>query len=133
MTLAACGNASSGVLGGGGSAMCYPGTQTQLANPVPNQGGVASNIGQIVIVANGNNNALYNSYGQFQTSLVDNFGNLITGGPLSLVADPSGPHPFQSDFYASSIPQLPAGSTWRAYLTMSNGSCSPLPVGSFST
>jgi hypothetical protein len=139
LALAACG-------GGGGTAapgafgpnpfvaQCDPGTQVQLANPQPGQFGVPTNIGSIVIVANGNNNALYSTYPQWFVILTDNFGNTINGGPLSLTSYPNGPHPYQSDFYySSSIGNLPAGATWNAGLVSSNNNCSADPLGSFST
>jgi hypothetical protein len=113
---------------------CDTGTQEQLASPTPGQTGVSSTIGQIIMVANGNGNALYNSYGQWQITLTDNFGNTVVGGPLSLVPFPSGPHPYPSDFYyASSIQQLATGRTYTAFLVRIGGSCPSIPLGSFST
>ncbi len=118
----------------GGLVACNPGTQVQLASPLPNQSGVQSNIGQITIVANGNSDTLFTTFAQWQFVLVDNFNNQMTGGSLNLVPDPSGPHPYSSDFYyQSSIPQLTAGRTWNVELTQNGNSCSPLSVGSFST
>lgn len=59
LALSACGGASSGLgLGGSNAAPCYAGTQVQLASPGPNQGGVPTTIGQLIVVANGNNNNL---------------------------------------------------------------------------
>jgi hypothetical protein len=113
---------------------CNTGTQVQLAGPSPSQSGVSPSIGQIIMVANGNSNQLYNTYSQWQITLVDNFGNPVTGGSLQLVSDPSGPHPYPSDFYyGSSIPQLNAGRTYNAYVSLNNGSCQPVSLGSFST
>lgn len=131
--LAGCGSSSNG-----GtpffSSVCDTGTQVQLANPVPNQFGVSTTIGQVTIVANGNNNTLYNTYTQWHALLSDNFGNPISGGQLNLVAYPSGPHPYPSDFYYSStIPQLTSGSTWSVYLSRTDGSCQPVFVGTFAT
>jgi hypothetical protein len=118
----------------GGLLACNPGTQVQLASPAPNQSGVSSNIGQIIIVANGNSNTLYNTYAQWQFTVVDNFNNQLTGGSLNLVPDPSGPHPYASDFYySSSIPQLTPGRTWNVELLQNGNSCTPASVGSFST
>ncbi len=130
--LVGCSSQASGIFRG--PTICNPGTQVQLANPTPNQGGVSTGIGQLTIVANGNGNILYNTYGQWQMTLVDNFGNPLTGGQLRLVPYPNGPHPYPSDFYyASSIPQLSLGRTWNAFLTMTSGSCLPILMGSFST
>ncbi|HXM18715.1 MAG TPA: hypothetical protein VN934_07850 [Candidatus Tumulicola sp.] len=118
----------------GGLLACNPGTQVQLANPAPNQGGVSSNIGQITIVANGNSNTLYSTYAQWQFTLVDNFNNQMTSGTLNLVPDPSGPHPYASDFYyQSSISPMTAGRTWNVELVQNGNSCTPASVGSFST
>jgi len=115
----------------------YPyntGTQQQLANPAPNQNGVSTTLGRITIVAFGNNNTLYSTYNQWIITLTDNTGAPWTGGPLSLVSDPSGPHPYPSDFYyASNIPMLNAGRMYQAFLSDPSGTCTPLSVGSFST
>lgn len=134
--LASAGCTGVGLPGGifGGLLACNPGTQVQLASPAPNQTGVASNIGQITIVANGNSNTLYNTYGQWQFTLVDNFNNQMTSGTLNLVPDPSGPHPYASDFYyQSSISPMTAGRTWNVELVQNGNSCTPASVGSFST
>ncbi|MGH7330671.1 MAG: hypothetical protein ACREJX_20160, partial [Polyangiaceae bacterium] len=97
-------------------AQCDPGTAVQLANPQPGQT-VSPTMGSVTIVASGNNNTLYNTYTQWNVVLTDNFGNTINGGSLSLTSYPSGPHPYQSDFYyASSIPSLPTGRQWAAGL-----------------
>ena len=131
-SLAGCG--SSGGSTSFVSSVCDAGTQVQLANPAPGQSGVSTTMGQVTLVANGNNNTLYNSYTQWHALLVDNFGNPISGGQLNLVSYPSGPHPFPSDFYySSSMPTLTSGSTWSVYLSRTDGSCQPLFVGSFST
>jgi hypothetical protein len=140
LLLAAC--SGSGVLGGlgpvfGNQPACDTGTQVQLANPAPSQNGVNSNIGQITIVASGNSNNLYNTYGQWNVVLTPlNFGTgSIEGGPLSLVDGRSLNHPFASDFYyASSVPNLQPGVTWNVTLQQNNGTnCTPASVGTFST
>ena len=139
LALAACGGGGRSYAPGPGGpnpfvVQCDPQTQTQLANPQPGQFGVATNIGSVTIVANGNNNLLFSTYPQWLVTLVDNFGNTINGGPLNLVPFPNGPHPYQSDFYySSSMPQLPAGRTWSAGLVESGQNCSPDFLGSFST
>lgn len=115
-----------GIFGNNGS--CNPGTQVQLANPTPFQSGVNPNMGQITIVANGNNNFLGQNYQTFNLTLVDNFGNQIPGGTLQAVAYPNGPHPYNSDYYyQSSFGSLQYNTTYTAYLTLANGnanSCS---------
>ncbi len=63
--LDACSGVGSGLLGGGdGSFPAYdPGTQVQLANPTPGQTDVGTNLGPVTIVANGNSDTLFNTYG----------------------------------------------------------------------
>ena len=93
----------------------------QLANPLPFQSGVNPNIGQITIVVNGNNNALSQNYQSLNITLIDNFGNRITGNALQPVADPNGPHPYGSDFYyQSGFGPLQSGMTYTAELTVVN-------------
>ena len=124
------------ITGGNGSAgfQCDTGTAVQLANPEPNQTGVSPGIGQIVIVANGNNNNLYNTYNQWYLTLRDQYGNMITGSNLTLTSYPNGPHPYSSDFYyASNIGQLPAGATWQVNLNDQTGTGGVCPLNSFST
>lgn len=112
------------------------GTQEQLASPTPYQSGVSSNIGSITIVANGNNNELYNSYSQWQVLLYDNYGDPpIIGNALQLVPDKQGPHPYGSDFFYSSSLQgqyLQPGTNWTVVLTSNNQGCQ-VPLQSFST
>lgn len=136
LALTACGGGGIGNILGpiGNQIQCDPGAQVQLANPMPAQTGVSSNVGQVTIVANGNNNALYNSYSQWYLTLTDQYGNSIQGSNLSLVSDPNGPHPYASDYYyASNVGQLPSGSTWTARLSEQNANCSPYTLQSFST
>lgn len=109
-----------GVLGGGGS--CNPGTQVQLANPLPFATGVSPNIGSVTIVASGNNNYLYSNYQSMNITLLDNFGDQIPGGTLQLVSYPNGPHPYNSDFYyQSNFGTLQSNTTYTAYITLTNG------------
>lgn len=132
-TLAACSGGGLG-FGGGGQQFCNTGTIQQLANPVNGQTGVSTTLGQIIIVASSNNNQLFNTYSQWNLTLVDNLNQIWNGGSLALVADPSGPHPYQSDFYyGSSIPQLAPGRTYTASLGLNGGSCKSIILGSFST
>lgn len=135
--LSACGSGGIGnILGpiNNPQIQCDPGTQVQLANPQPGQTGVSGNIGQIIIVANGNNNTLYNTYNQWFLTLTDQFGNTVQGSNLTPVSYPSGPHPYASDYYyGSNFGQLAAGSTWTVKLTEQNANCAPMPLNSFST
>lgn len=138
LSLAAC----SGIGGSGNSIpgtlgyQCNPGTQVQLARPAQSQSGAGS-VNQIEIVANGNNNTLANTYGQWNVVLQDNFGDPpLTTNTLNAVADPSGPHPYSSDFfYAANIGiTLPSGATWTVTLEQQPyGSCAPALIGTFST
>ncbi len=131
LALASCSGAG-GLLGNGGtgggiggifgsSASCNPGTDVQLANPIPFQSGVNPNIGQIIIVANGNNNALAQNYQSLNITLIDSFGNQIPGGALQLTSDTGGPHPYNSDFYyQSGFGTLQSGMTYTAEITVAN-------------
>ena len=113
---------------------CVTGTSQTLANPQPGQTGVPTTLGQVTIVAMGNGNTLYNTYTQWIVTLTDNTGTPWTGSPLSLVSDPSGPHPYPSDFYyASNLPMLNPGRTYQAFLSQPNASCTPVSLGQFST
>lgn len=117
-----------------GLSQCSTGTQEQLASPSSGSTGVSPGIGSITLVASSNSNQLYSTFAQWQITLTDNFGNVVTGGSLSLVPCPSCIHPYQSDFYyASSMPQLNAGRTYTAYLNRIGALCPPIPLGSFST
>jgi len=83
--------------------------------------GVNPNIGQITIVASGNNNYLGQNYQSFNITLVDGFGNQIPGGALQPVAYPNGPHPYASDYYyQSGIGSLQSNTTYTAELTLAN-------------
>ncbi len=131
---------NSGNFGGiplGGLIQCNPGAQVQLARP-QNQT-TASNVGSVEIVVNGNTNALATSPGSWSLQVQSNgSGQSIASNGLTAVADPTGYHPFQSDFfYSGNLNQtLPSGYTWTVSLVQgqtSYQSCSPMPVGSFST
>jgi hypothetical protein len=119
----------------GSAPLCNTGTSVQLAGPTQGQSGVSTSIARVVIVADGNANALYSTYGQWTISLTDNTGQPWGGGSsLGLVPDPGGPHPYASDFfYASSIPTLIPGRVYTASLAQPGASCSPISLGSFST
>lgn len=133
--LAGCGGGGGGGIGrfGGFGAQCDPGNAVQLASPAANQT-ASPTIGQVIIVANGNNGSLYYNTGQWYLTLISNYGDNPGGFALNLVADPNGPHPYPSDFYyAANIPTLPMGRTWSVYLNETNAGCSPMPLQSFST
>lgn len=143
LVLSACGSSGSGnsnpggtfpVPGGPPVSQCT-GTEVQLANPTPYQTGVSSNIGSIIIVANGNNNNLSNTSSQWQVLLFDNFGDPpIIGGSLQPYSDRTGPHPYNSDFFYSSSLQgqyLQPATTWTAVLSNAEG-CE-VPLQSFQT
>ena len=120
----------------GGS--CDPGTSIQLAFPNNTNGnfqsGVPTNIGHVEIVANGNNNTLFNSYTSFDTVLFGNNGQQVQGGFLTTTSDQGGPHPFTSDFYYnSSIPTLQPGVLYTVYINVPSNSCQPIPFGQFAT
>ena len=131
LALASCSGAG-GILGNGGigsigggifgsSTSCNPGTDVQLASPLPFQSGVNPNIGQIIIVANGNNNALSQNYQSLNITLIDNYGNQTSGGALQLTSDTGGPHPYNSDFYyQSGFGPLQPGLTYTAELSVAN-------------
>jgi hypothetical protein len=133
LVLSACGSSGSSgsnpgtfpIPGGPPPTQFCAGTQVQLANPTPYQSGVSPNLSSITIVANGNSNALYNTYNQWQILLFDNYNDPPTiGGALQLVPDPNGPHPYNSDFYYSSSLQgqyLTPGTTWTAVLSNAQG------------
>ena len=116
---------------------CDPGTNVALAFPDNTNSyptGVPTNIGRIEIVANGSNNTIGNSYTQFDTILVPQFGQNVQGGFLTKTSDPGGPHPYSSDFYYnSSIPTLPGGVAWTVYLNVPSTNCQPIAIGAFST
>ncbi len=133
-SLCACGGSGTGNLGGLlYNNQCNTGTQVQLVSPVPGQ--PASNVSQIMIVANGNSNTLYSSYSQWYLYVTDTNGNQVQGGPLNLADGRSQPHPYTSDFYYTSQLQetLPPGAAWNVFLTQNNGSCTPVPLQAFST
>ncbi|GAC1584195.1 MAG: hypothetical protein NVS3B7_19580 [Candidatus Elarobacter sp.] len=139
LALAACGGggASSGAVPPPNNyGVCDPGTQVTLANPLSGQTNVPTGTTRIEIVANGNNNTLYRSYGSFDLVLVDSFNTRITSAPLALVSDPNGIKPYPSDYYyTGTIPgNLNFGTNYSVYLNIFNSQCQQLPfVGSFST
>jgi len=133
--LTACSGSGTGGPIINGPQACQPGTAVQLASPLPNQNGVPTNIGQIIIVANGNTNVLHDNPGVWLVTLSDNAGDApIFGSSLNPVADPNGPHPYPSDFYyASNVTTLNAGRAYNVFLGRTDGTCQAVQVGSFST
>ena len=133
--LAACsGNGTGGGIFGNGPQPCNPGTQVTIAQPYPSGvTGVPTTIGQIIIVANGSTNTLHDNPSVWAIVLNSNI-SVITGSNLNPVPFPSGPHPYPSDFYyASNVPTLAAGTTYNVLLTRTDGTCSAISVGTFST
>jgi hypothetical protein len=136
--LTAC---SAGASGGNNPSVvgtsCSPGTQLALAVPFSNETGVPTSTNQIVVVANGNGNYLFQTFANWQVVLLinNNINNSIPGGSLTLINDNGAPHPFPSDYYyASSISNLVGGQTYAVYLNQQNTSCSLVgPIGGFST
>jgi hypothetical protein len=134
--LAACGGGGSSTLPNPGSnGICDPtATGIQLARPTP---GFPQNGNTIEIVVNGNSDQLGNSQftGMFDLNLFDQFNNEIDTNFLSAVADPSGPHPYSSDFFYQGTLQgnLASGRTYSVYLNAPNTNCQRGFVGSFST
>jgi hypothetical protein len=113
---------------------CDPGTSVQLARPSQGQFGASSNTTSIEIVASGNGNTLGNSFGSFDLILQNNVSGSITSSPLTAASDPSGPHPFGSDFfYSGSIPGLQFGTNYTVFLNAFTSNCNPVAIGSFST
>lgn len=99
LALAACSGSGGGlgnILGpvaSNGTLECDTGTQVELADPQPGKT-VSGNTGRAVIVANGQNNALYDTYGQWNLVLTDQYGERVQGGNLTLVPDPNGFQPY---------------------------------------
>lgn len=146
VTLTACssGGSSNPPIGGNypvygppSSYQCDPGTQVQLANPQPYQTGVPTNQSSITIVANGDNNVLYQTYDEWELLYTDAYsGSTYATSTLQLVPDQNGPHPYGSDYYYSGslngqgfIP----GDSYTVSLVQAQNGCQPVTVGSFST
>ncbi|MFN2460588.1 MAG: hypothetical protein ABR591_07875 [Candidatus Velthaea sp.] len=135
LALAACGGGSSGnSLPPNSFGTCDPGTAVALARPAQGQAGVATSQNPIEIVASGNNNTLGTSFQSWDLILQPQFGASITSSPLSAAADPSGPHPFASDFfYSGSVSGLAFGTAYTVFLNSFASNCTPVAIGSFST
>jgi hypothetical protein len=140
LALAACGGGGStgtaGIPNPGSNAICDSNAQSlQLARPFQGQTGVSSGTNTIEIVSSTDQDQLHASFQQFDLILRDNFGNQIVTGPLTLVADTGGPHPYTNDFYYSGSLQggLIGGDFYTVYLNAPNTNCTPGQVGTFST
>lgn len=141
LALTACGGGGLGsVLGPtpvNSAPQCDPGTQVQLASPQFGQTGVNGNIGQIVVVAQGQNNSLNQNPNAWNVTLAPQYGgaSLIQGGPLSPYDGRSLVHPWPSGdfYYSSSIGSLPQGVTWTVQLNEQFSNCTPMNLGTFST
>ncbi|MBV9149375.1 MAG: hypothetical protein JO024_05895 [Candidatus Eremiobacteraeota bacterium] len=100
---------------------------------MPNQTGVSTTIGQIIIVANGSANIL-NANPQAWIITLQATSGPINGSTLNAVPFPNGPHPYPSDFYyASNVPTLNPGQNYTVFLSRIDGTCSAIAIGSFST
>jgi hypothetical protein len=140
ISITACGGggSSSGTLPPNPSeSLCAQDTQVQLAIPSPNSSGNGSP-SQIVIVANGQNNSLYQSYQNFDLLIAPPNTNPATNGYssayLTLTSGNGAPHPYQSDYYYSApTPNLPYSSAYSVYLNNPSGYCQPQYLGTFSS
>jgi len=132
---------AAGCAGGSGSALPNPGsngicdptaTGIQLARPTP---GFPANGNNIEIVVNGNSDQLATSSGQFDLILRDQFNGEIDTGFLSPFADPSGPHPYNSDFFYQGTlsTSLLGGRTYSVFLNAPSTNCTPGFVGTIQT
>ncbi len=129
----ACGGSGGGTPINGPNG-CNPGTQVQLASPLPGQAGVSTGIGNIIIVANDNNNFLGTSFGQFGLNVVSPNGATLNTSSLTPVPFQNGPHPFPRDFYYSgNLQGLGAGLNYSVFLNQFTTNCNPLFIGTFST
>lgn len=133
---AGCGGGGSGnstLPNPGGTNICDPNAGSiALARP---SAGFGQNGNSIEIVSSTDQDQLHQFPNQFDLNLRDNFGNLLITGPLTLVPDNNGPHPFTNDFYYSATLQgsLQGGVTYSVYLNAPNTNCTPGFIGSFST
>ena len=135
VALAACGGGGNSTVpnGGNNNGLCDFNAQSiSLARPTP---GFGQNGNTIEIVSSTSSDDLHGNPTAYDLNLRDNFNNVIITGPLSLVPDPSGPHPYTNDFYYQGTLQssLQAGVTYSVYLNVPNSGCQPGFVGSFST
>jgi hypothetical protein len=130
--------------GGGGSSTPLTSNLTcdsnaqgiQLARPAPSQAAVPTTTTTVEIVDDGDGDQLFTLTNQFILNVTDNTGAVIRTGMLSEVPDPTGPHPYltNSIFYAGTLTQsLQPGRTYAVSLDATSVTCTPLPIGTFST
>ncbi len=127
------GSGSSTLPNPGGNGLCDSNAGSiTLARPTS---GFGQNGNSIEIVSSTDQDQLHQFPNQFDLNLRDNFGNVTVTGPLTLVADSQGPHPFTNDFYYAGTLQnsLQPGLTYTVFLNAPNTNCTPGNVGSFST
>jgi hypothetical protein len=127
------GSSSSTLPNPGSNAICDSNAQSiTLARPTA---GFGQNGNTIEIVSSTDQDQLHGNPSAFDLNLRDNFNNVIITGPLSLVADSGGPHPYSNDFYYVGTLQTPlqGGLTYNVFLNAPSTNCTPGFVGSFST
>jgi hypothetical protein len=127
------GGGSSGTLPNPGSTgICDPDAGSiTVARPT---GGFPSNGNSIEIVSSSSTDQLHGNPGQFDLIVTDQFNNQFVTGFLSIIPDPSGPHPFANDFYYQgnlNSPLFP-GRTYNVFLNAPNTNCTPGFVGQIS-
>ena len=127
------GSSSSTLPNPGSNQICDPNAASiALARPTP---GFGQNGNTIEIVSSTDQDQLHQFPNQFDLNLRDNFGNVLITGPLSLLPDNQGPHPYTNDFYYAGTLQgsLQPGLTYSVFLNAPNTNCTPGFIGSFST
>ena len=138
--VAACGGGSSGTSplpNPGSSQTCDTANNfvgVTLARPTP---GFPNTAGQIEIVSGSSNDDLHGSFAQFDLNLIDNSGNRVVTGPLSIVSDSGGPKPYGPNnafYYSGTLQQTPiSGDVYTVYLNAPNSNCTLLPLGTIQT
>lgn len=127
------GSSSSTLPNPGSSAICDSNAASiALARPTP---GFGQNGNTIEIVSSTDQDQLHGAPGAFDLNLRDNFGNVLITGPLGLLPDNQGPHPYTNDFYYAGTLQgsLQPGLTYSVFLNAPSTNCTPGFIGSFST
>ena len=108
---------------------CSVGTSVQLFHPTPGSRGNPTTIGSVQIVVDASTDLLG---GNWNTILVDQFGNKTQGGTLTLTRSSGGPYP-TNYYYNSSVPTLTRGSSYSVYINQFTSQCTPAGVGTFGT
>lgn len=130
---AGCGGSSGSIPNPGSTGICDPNAGAiSVARPT---NGFPMNGNAVEIVASSNTDQLNQFPGQFDLILTDNFGGQIVTGGLAAVPDPSGPHPYASDFYYAGTLQssLLPGRTYNVFLNAPATNCTPGLVGQIFT